>query len=136
MGLPARRLTELNTWSGPTRSSSSTGDTTTTMMRRLAEGRRTRSLCGRAFGSRKRNERNGAFRRICVGMRRAVLRILPSMNHRWLGVVGAALIVGAAPPARLVAQTGGQTRSEEHTSELQSPCNLVCRLLLEKKKNK
>src|ERR1039457_7173770 len=28
-----------------------------------------------------------------------------------------------------------QNRSEEHTSELQSPCNLVCRLLLEKKKN-
>src|SRR5256885_8317808 len=28
------------------------------------------------------------------------------------------------------------TRSEEHTSELQSPCNLVCRLLLEKKKQK
>src|SRR5256885_13245291 len=28
-----------------------------------------------------------------------------------------------------------QYRSEEHTSELQSPCNLVCRLLLEKKKN-
>src|SRR3989454_9031257 len=27
------------------------------------------------------------------------------------------------------------TRSEEHTSELQSPCNLVCRLLLETKKN-
>src|SRR2546426_11613306 len=28
----------------------------------------------------------------------------------------------------------GSGRSEEHTSELQSPCNLVCRLLLEKKK--
>src|SRR2546426_2462057 len=28
----------------------------------------------------------------------------------------------------------GPFRSEEHTSELQSPCNLVCRLLLEKKK--
>src|SRR5256885_3210124 len=27
-----------------------------------------------------------------------------------------------------------RNRSEEHTSELQSPCNLVCRLLLEKKK--
>src|SRR5256885_2949525 len=27
-------------------------------------------------------------------------------------------------------------RSEEHTSELQSPCNLVCRLLLEKKNNR
>src|SRR3989454_3988183 len=32
---------------------------------------------------------------------------------------------------------GGQVvRSEEHTSELQSPCNLVCRLLLEKKKKR
>src|SRR2546426_2162949 len=29
-----------------------------------------------------------------------------------------------------------EARSEEHTSELQSPCNLVCRLLLEKKKKK
>src|SRR5205807_9440616 len=29
---------------------------------------------------------------------------------------------------------GDDLRSEEHTSELQSPCNLVCRLLLEKKK--
>src|SRR2546426_9173558 len=34
---------------------------------------------------------------------------------------------GAAPTATEV------QRSEEHTSELQSPCNLVCRLLLEKK---
>src|SRR5256885_6017418 len=32
------------------------------------------------------------------------------------------------------AESGTRTRSEEHTSELQSPCNLVCRLLLEKKK--
>src|SRR3989454_1773205 len=31
---------------------------------------------------------------------------------------------------------GTNQRSEEHTSELQSPCNLVCRLLLEKKKTK
>src|SRR5256885_3115613 len=30
----------------------------------------------------------------------------------------------------------GAKRSEEHTSELQSPCNLVCRLLLEKKKDR
>src|SRR3989454_5280038 len=36
---------------------------------------------------------------------------------------------------RLTLHTGlGLPRSEEHTSELQSPCNLVCRLLLEKKK--
>src|ERR1039457_7570757 len=34
------------------------------------------------------------------------------------------------------AMTESTTRSEEHTSVLQLPCNLVCRLLLEKKKNK
>src|SRR2546426_6803524 len=34
---------------------------------------------------------------------------------------------------RGTSRTSGR-RSEEHTSELQSPCNLVCRLLLEKKK--
>src|SRR5256885_6531687 len=38
------------------------------------------------------------------------------------------------PPApRRRRRRGGPVRSEEHTSELQSPCNLVCRLLLEKK---
>src|SRR3989454_9006093 len=36
--------------------------------------------------------------------------------------------------ARTPEVTGTSRRSEEHTSELQSPCNLVCRLLLEKKK--
>src|SRR5256885_12711174 len=38
-----------------------------------------------------------------------------------------------APPA-VGCRRGAGGRSEEHTSELQSPCNLVCRLLLEKKK--
>src|SRR5256885_6316182 len=42
------------------------------------------------------------------------------------------------PDRWLVDGNGGKpllkARSEEHTSELQSPCNLVCRLLLEKKK--
>src|SRR2546426_7718701 len=42
--------------------------------------------------------------------------------------------VAGAPQA--LASTFRQQRSEEHTSELQSPCNLVCRLLLEKKKEK
>src|SRR2546426_3120667 len=46
-------------------------------------------------------------------------RVAPVHDGRELGGAG-------------VAQAG---RSEEHTSELQSPCNLVCRLLLEKKKN-
>src|SRR5256885_8729461 len=37
--------------------------------------------------------------------------------------------------ARSFVDVAAVARSEEHTSELQSPCNLVCRLLLEKKKN-
>src|SRR2546426_4054684 len=42
------------------------------------------------------------------------------------------------PPPSVGCWRGGGSglRSEEHTSELQSPCNLVCRLLLEKKKKK
>src|SRR2546426_9158532 len=59
------------------------------------------------------------------------------------GAIGAALgaviagpiglAVGGAVGTWLGAKGG---RSEEHTSELQSPCNLVCRLLLEKKKKR
>src|SRR2546426_8440023 len=41
----------------------------------------------------------------------------------------------ALPVRQCAAGCLPSTRSEEHTSELQSPCNLVCRLLLEKKKN-
>src|SRR5256885_15971122 len=41
---------------------------------------------------------------------------------------------GAAPGAAHRSTRCRSWRSEEHTSELQSPCNLVCRLLLEKKK--
>src|SRR2546426_4657961 len=42
----------------------------------------------------------------------------------------------AAPLEDLLWEALKDPRSEEHTSELQSPCNLVCRLLLEKKKKK
>src|SRR5256885_9256162 len=38
------------------------------------------------------------------------------------------------PPASKMRAWASPRRSEEHTSELQSPCNLVCRLLLEKTK--
>src|SRR5256885_10752393 len=44
------------------------------------------------------------------------------------------LPAGAPDDARAMLSRFGLPRSEEHTSELQSPCNLVCRLLLEKKK--
>src|SRR5256885_2745676 len=59
-------------------------------------------------------------------------RSCPLPHHRsgWAGDPGqgGARGPGASPPVHL------RWRSEEHTSELQSPCNLVCRLLLEKKK--
>src|SRR5205807_9502247 len=49
--------------------------------------------------------------------------------------VAQAAQVGRPAPRRLAHEPrAGGRRSEEHTSELQSPCNLVCRLLLEKKK--
>src|SRR2546426_6799171 len=41
---------------------------------------------------------------------------------------------GGHLPAEPAHHPEADGRSEEHTSELQSPCNLVCRLLLEKKK--
>src|ERR1039457_7361496 len=46
--------------------------------------------------------------------------------------------IGSYPPLYRWRSTYASlpSRSEEHTSELQSPCNLVCRLLLEKKKKK
>src|SRR5256885_12309239 len=62
----------------------------------------------------------------------AIRRALRARAHRDPGGPPRANLGGAAgarmEPAPVTA------RSEEHTSELQSPCNLVCRLLLEKKK--
>src|SRR5256885_2333992 len=46
----------------------------------------------------------------------------------------AAIVHSTVAPFLLGRDGGDIDRSEEHTSELQSPCNLVCRLLLEKKK--
>src|SRR5256885_9236135 len=60
-------------------------------------------------------------------------------GERWRGSARegrlAALSFAVGPDAGL-APVPRRCRSEEHTSELQSPCNLVCRLLLEKKKKK
>src|SRR5256885_5845743 len=55
-------------------------------------------------------------------------------NGRWLWtrIIGSTLC-GELDDSGLF-YTLAFARSEEHTSELQSPCNLVCRLLLEKKK--
>src|SRR5688500_19253575 len=55
-------------------------------------------------------------------------------------LLGSKAAVKEAEHKRVVAEASQvvnlEQRSEEHTSELQSPCNLVCRLLLEKKKKK
>src|SRR5438552_13793494 len=50
------------------------------------------------------------------------------------GAVSRTLAVSAGAPGRMSRAWGAVSRSEEHTSELQSPDHLVCRLLLEKKK--
>src|SRR5256885_13055851 len=67
--------------------------------------------------------------------------ILPGTSRRQSGDAQSG--AGGTKPAASGAPGGASritsplaiTRSEEHTSELQSPCNLVCRLLLEKKNN-
>src|SRR5256885_2960438 len=63
------------------------------------------------------------------------LPIFRPVRPRQLGVQPRRQAAAVQPRALARAARGGRIRSEEHTSELQSPCNLVCRLLLEKKKN-
>src|SRR5256885_16684153 len=55
---------------------------------------------------------------------------LSSVLRLMADVSGLNMVVGESVKAKVTLKL----RSEEHTSELQSPCNLVCRLLLEKKK--
>src|SRR5256885_6536948 len=63
---------------------------------------------------------------------------LPISSVAGVGLFAGMHCVAVLEPAGPDASTGAVARtpfrSEEHTSELQSPCNLVCRLLLEKKK--
>src|SRR5256885_12721845 len=76
--------------------------------------------------------RSGDRRRASAGRRRA-LRGARSRARRGAGVAGVERRdEGAGHPCG-GGGFGGGARSEEPTSELQSPCNLVCRLLLEKK---
>src|SRR5205085_8869104 len=64
----------------------------------------------------------------------AVLGELPGGRDGWLDL-GLGVDPGAVEPVEDLPGAVGSIRSEEHTSELQSQSNLVCRLLLEKKKN-
>src|SRR5690606_41774787 len=58
---------------------------------------------------------------------------LRTAQNGYVRTYGLTLVIGIVALAAIV--FFGQLRSEEHTSELQSRENLVCRLLLEKKKN-
>src|SRR2546426_7971132 len=66
--------------------------------------------------------------RVCTAVEINSPNGFPQQDHTRYGGVG--------PTLHPTGEEGDQfgARSEEHTSELQSPCNLVCRLLLEKKK--
>src|SRR2546426_5152199 len=80
------------------------------------------------------------FRSLAAGPRAPGARVAAPGLRALAAVRGAAR--RADPPAlqrgvpgpRRERAKACRRRSEEHTSELQSPCNLVCRLLLEKKK--
>src|SRR5256885_9296236 len=66
---------------------------------------------------------------LCVGQGQ------PALARRGQDGAGQGMLAGALHAGRQADHLPvGERRSEEHTSELQSPCNLVCRLLLEKKK--
>src|SRR5256885_12353575 len=70
---------------------------------------------------------------------RSLYALLPVVRSTYAGLIAIdghlldiAFVLGLGRLKRLV-RIELPLRSEEHTSELQSPCNLVCRLLLEKK---
>src|SRR5258708_21296228 len=67
--------------------------------------------------------------------RSRITPVRPDLAPSRTGAAGLHRARPPQPPARLRDRRGAR-RSEEHTSELQSPDHLVCRLLLEKKKNK
>src|SRR5256885_4031328 len=84
-----------------------------------------------------------SLRGLPQGPRRTLLRV-DRKGRPAEHVTAPALTLGLAVQPKVLSDIAampgfrdrGLLRSEEHTSELQSPCNLVCRLLLEKKKNK
>src|SRR5688572_21510354 len=69
---------------------------------------------------------------VCFGLYGARMFFITGVYHRYFAHRG----YKAGRVMTFLMAFGGGTRSEEHTSELQSQSNLVCRLLLEKKKKK
>src|SRR6266487_5785605 len=80
------------------------------------------------------NEHVDGLARELRGLGHEVTVLAPSTRAADLVAGRRALLDGAEAPLDGADQKGRADRSEEHTSELQSPVHLVCRLLLEKKK--
>src|SRR5205807_7134770 len=108
---------------------------------RRCRGRRVRASAARAAPAVSTRSLHDALP-ICN--RQVLLEGLASLALPLVAQHTGSLILHGAAASRegkgvLLCATGGSgkssLRSEEHTSELQSPCNLVCRLLLEKKKH-
>src|SRR2546422_4093282 len=100
----------------------------------LSDGSSRPPTCARASRRSSRSARRGSrvseqllIDRMLGGDRGALARLMTLVENRAPGL--------PALMSRLHPHTGRAHRSEEHTSELQSRLHLVCRLLLEKKKN-
>src|SRR5438552_14952175 len=81
------------------------------------------------------------FRSQAVASFEQSIRVAPEFDQSYLNLAKVYALEGSEDKARailleLLKQHPNHPRSEEHTSELQSPDHLVCRLLLEKKKKK
>src|SRR5256885_8252890 len=76
------------------------------------------------------------FRSKILKAREKATKVITNATYGYAGWAGSRWYSreAAESAAALGRDTINKSRSEEHTSELQSPCNLVCRLLLEKKK--
>src|SRR5207248_10665248 len=83
-----------------------------------------------SFPTRRSSDLRRLPRSSARGQRRSLCGLAAKHDQRASG----SSRLAAASKARSAAVYCGRLRSEEHTSELQSPYDLVCRLLLEKKK--
>src|SRR5256885_12842201 len=97
-------------------------------------------ICPLSFGAPRRKAVWGP-KRILAAAAVMGVALVPNATAEGLHGRAAGRSVSGHPNSRAAAykldtelETRATTRSEEHTSELQSPCNLVCRLLLDNKK--
>src|SRR5438270_10630619 len=99
----------------------------------ITQGRFTREYL--KSGMAKPEDRQAAISRLCEQAGGKLVHLYFTLGQYDFMVISEMPDAQAASMISLAAAAGGGIRSEEHTSELQSQSNLVCRLLLEKKKN-